>query len=101
MAKLKLCWRSNSRFCGELIESYFLTSDATQARSCITSLMDTPIDPINLHSSDIPPGLSLTVTSHLTSLPSAASPLSRHRPSIVVSMFPPVNSKTTLALKLN
>lgn len=54
------------------------------------------MDPINLHNSDIPPGLSLTVTLNLTNRPSAANPLSRHLPKIVVSMFPPLKIKTIL-----
>ena len=40
--------------------------------------------------------LSLTVTLKLTSLPSAASPRSRQRPSRVVSMLPPQIGRTTL-----
>ena len=43
-----------------------------------------------------PPGRSSTRTENLTSLPSAANPLSRHRPSTVVSMLPPHNITTTL-----
>ncbi|KAJ3637229.1 hypothetical protein MTP99_000704 [Tenebrio molitor] len=72
------------------------TSEVTHALSWITSLMETPIEPITLHSSDIPPGLSLTVTLNLTSLPSAASPLSKQRPKMVVSMLPPLKINTTL-----
>lgn len=58
--------------------------------------METPIDPISLQSSEIPPGRSLTVTLHLTRRPSAANPRSKHRPKMVVSIFPPLMIKTTL-----
>lgn len=63
------------------------------------SLIDTPIEAISLHNSAIPPGLSLTVTLNLTRRCSAASPRSRHRPRIVVSMLPPDSMHTTLIEK--
>ena len=44
----------------------------------------------------MPPGLSLIVQENLTNLPSAAKPRSKHRPSIVVSIFPPQSGITTL-----
>lgn len=44
----------------------------------------------------MPPGLSLMVQENLTSLPSAAKPRSKHRPSIVVSILPPQRGITTL-----
>lgn len=51
---------------------------------------------MSLVNSAMPPGLSLTVTSIFNNLPSAAKPLSKQRPSIVVSMLPPVNMHTIL-----
>lgn len=71
-------------------------SDMTHALSCIISLIDTPIDESILHSSDIPPGRSLTVTLNLIRRPSAARPRSKHRPKTVESIFPPDNMQTTL-----
>ena len=44
----------------------------------------------------MPPGLSLMVQENLTSLPSAAKPRSKQRPSIVVSILPPQSGITTL-----
>lgn len=67
-----------------------------QALSCIKSLIETPTAASSAQSSAIPPGLSLTVMLKRRSLPSAAKPLSRHRPNIVVSIFPPHSNKTTL-----
>ena len=60
------------------------------------SLTDTPSSHKVFASSAIPPGLSDTVTENLTKRPSAAKPLSKHRPRIVVSMFPPHKGITTL-----
>lgn len=57
------------------------------------------MDEMSLASSAIPPGLSLTTTLKVMSLPSAARPLSRHRPSRVVSILPPHRGKTTLIKK--
>ncbi|KAE9524055.1 hypothetical protein AGLY_015536 [Aphis glycines] len=53
-----------------------------QALSCIMSFTQTPIVAKILHSSAIPPGLSLNVAWNLTNLPSMASPLSKHLPKI-------------------
>ena len=50
----------------------------------------------NLASSAMPPGLSLTVTTNRTNLPSTAKPLSIDLPSMVVSMLPPHSAITTL-----
>ena len=47
-------------------------------------------------SSVIPPGLSLTVTTNRAKRPSAARPLSKTRPSTVVSMLPPHSGMATL-----
>ena len=47
-----------------------------------------------------PPGLSLTNTVSLTSLPSAANPRSRQRPNTVVSMLPPHKRTTTLTIQI-
>ena len=58
--------------------------------------METPTDAMSLASSEMPPGLSLTITLKVISLPSAARPLSRHLPSRVVSMLPPHRGRTTL-----
>ena len=62
-----------------------------------STFMETPMDEMSLASSAMPPGLSLTTTLKVISLPSAARPLSRHRPSRVVSILPPHRGRTTLA----
>ena len=62
----------------------------------VNTLMETPTDAMSLASSEMPPGLSLTITLNVISLPSAARPLSRHLPSRVVSMLPPHRGRTTL-----
>ena len=59
-------------------------------------MTDTPSSHSVLANSAIPPGLSETVTENFTRRPSAARPLSKHRPRIVVSIFPPHNGITTL-----
>jgi len=56
----------------------------------------TPMLAMRRVSSDMPPGLSLTVTTNRHSRPSVARPRSRHRPSTVVSMLPPHSGITTL-----
>lgn len=63
--------------------------------------METPILANKVHNSAIPPGLSETCTENLTRRPSAARPLSKHLPSIVVSILPPQSGKTTLKAYLN
>ena len=69
------------------------------ALSCIMSLIETPMSAKHLANSAIPPGLSETVTVNLTKRPSAANPLSRHLPKIVVSMLPPQRGMTTLEIE--
>jgi hypothetical protein len=73
-------------------------SEVIQALSWMMSLMDTPRLDTSLHSSVMPPGLSLTVTENLSRRPSTARPRSRQRPKIVVSMFPPQRGITTLEI---
>nr|CAD7461624.1 unnamed protein product [Timema tahoe] len=71
-------------------------TDCIQARSCMMSLIETPRDDNKRQSSAIPPGRSLTVTVNLSSLPSTAKPLSKHRPKMVVSMLPPHKEKVII-----
>ena len=66
-----------------------------QALSWTMSLMETPQVVRSLANSAIPPGRSLTVTVNLTRRPSAANPRSKHRPRMVVSIFPPQSGMTT------
>mmetsp|Transcript_17125 Transcript_17125/g.46360 ORF Transcript_17125/g.46360 Transcript_17125/m.46360 type:complete len:205 (+) Transcript_17125:322-936(+) len=65
------------------------------ARSWKMSRMDAPLEDIISLRLEMPPGLSEMVATNLTSLPSAANPLSSTRPSTVVSMLPPHKGSTT------
>lgn len=89
----------NRLYTQTVVTSTLKISDCIHALSCMMSLIETPIEAISRHSSAMPPGRSLTVTENLRSRPSHAKPLSRHRPSIVVSMLPPHSGITTLTEK--